>query len=238
MFCVECGREGPTTDGLCPTCFAKRHPLLDPPPYVDVPRCRECGALHLREGWVHTDVDLAIPQVLREAVPLRPPFAPASFDHSARAEDASNILLTVRARGRYADLEQSHEFRTRLRLKPSLCDVCTKRRSRYYAGIVQVRAEGRDLTARERRDIRSLVEDRMARRPPGSEEFVSRFEEVRGGLDAYVSTNALAKSLGREVAKAYGGHTTSTSKLYGRRGGKDLHRVTCLVRLPAAPSKG
>jgi len=231
VFCVECGREGPTTDGLCATCFAKRHPLLEARAHLDVSRCARCGSLRFREGWIRSRLDEAIPRILHEDIPIRWPYEAATFDYVMKPEDTSNLRLEVTATGRYGDLRQVQTFRTRLRLRPSLCDVCTKQRSRYYAGIVQVRAETRVLTRPEKQRVRAFVEARMGRRAEGSEDFVSRIEDVRGGLDFYVSTNTLAKSLGRDLAKAFGGTATSTSKLYGRRGGKDLHRVTSLVCL-------
>src|SRR5439155_173817 len=142
MFCVECGAEGPVYEGLCANCFRKRHPIVAPVEFVDVPRCQSCGSYRLRSGWTKADRDLVIPQLLREAMPPL-----------ARSEDP--------------------------------------------------------------------------------EAFVSRIEEVHGGLDCYVSTNALAKGLARDLAGAFGGTVTASPKLFGQRQGREVYRVTALVRLPA-----
>jgi len=231
MFCVECGAEGPTYEGLCAKDFTRKHPVVWPPDVLDVDRCSSCGSLRFRSGWSKLDRDLATMRLLRERIPAERPFERVSFTFVAREEDANNLSLTVKALGRFQDLESVQGFRTRLRIKPSLCDTCQKQRGRYYEGILQVRGEGRELTPAEVRAMRTFVAARVDR---GAEEgaFVSRIEELDGGLDFYVSANALGKNLARDIAEAFGGSVTSSPKLFGQRQGREVYRVTSLVRLP------
>ncbi len=233
MFCVECGAEGPVYQSVCASCFGKKRPLVQPPTYIDVPRCAQCGAFRFRSGWSRTEMDLAILELLREHVPVLPPFSKAVFTHEARPEDANNYFLTVKATGRFENLEQVQSFSVRLRMKPSICDTCARQAGRYFEGILQVRAEGRDLTKKETDAVRTLVLSRVERGRDAGGDFVSRMEEVHGGLDFYVSTNALGTRLAKEVADAFGGSVRASPKLYGEREGRELYRVTTLVRLPA-----
>lgn len=233
MFCVECGAEGPVYHSVCASCFAKKHPLVEPPAHLDVPRCQQCGSFHFRSGWSRVALDEAIGQLLRERVRPLPPFDHVSFTHTAREEDANNHFLTVTASGHFEDLRQTQAFRVRLRIKPSVCDTCQKQAGRYFEGILQVRAEDRDLTPKEIRAVRTLVLSRVDRSRDEGADFVSRTEEIHGGLDFYVSTNALGTRLAREVADAFGATVSASPKLYGQRQGKELYRVTTLVRLPA-----
>ena len=233
MFCVECGAEGPVYQGVCATCFAKKHPLVEPPTNLDAPRCAQCGAFHFRSGWSRVDLDLAIPQLLRERIRPLPPFEHVTFTHVAREEDANNYLVTVKASGRFEDLRQVQGFHVRLRIKPSACDTCQKQGGRYFEGILQVRAEDRDLTPRELRAVRTLVLSRIERGRDEGGDFISRTEEIHGGLDFYVSTNGLGMRLAKEIAETFGGTVAASPKLYGQREGKEVYRVTSLVRLPA-----
>ncbi len=232
MFCVECGAEGPTYEGLCAKCFSKKHPVVDPPQFLDIDRCTSCGSYRLGSGWSKMDRDMAISRLLRESVPARAPFQRVTFTHVAREEDTNNLALTVKALGRFEDLEVLRDFRVRARIKPSLCEICQKQKGRYYEGILQVRGDGRELTSREARAVRTFVAARVDRsREP--EAFVSRIEEVHGGLDFYVSTNAMGKTLARELADAFGGTMAASPKLFGQKEGREVYRVTSLVRLPA-----
>jgi nonsense-mediated mRNA decay protein 3 len=62
--------------------------------------------------------------------------------------------------------------------------------------------------------------------------FVTRIEEVRGGIDFYIGSSNDGRALATTLAKRHGTRVTETSKLVGRKDGKDLVRMTFLVRLP------
>jgi len=179
------------------------------------------------------DLDVAIPQLLREKVRALPPFEHVAFTHVAREEDANNYFLTVKASGRFEDLRQVQDFHVRLRIKPSVCDTCAKQAGRYFEGILQVRAEDRDLTPAEMRAVRTLVLARVERGRDEGGDFISRTEEIHGGLDFYVSTNGLGQRLAKELADTFGGTVSASPKLFGQREGKEIYRLTTLVRLPA-----
>ena len=232
MFCVECGTEEPVYEGLCAKCFLKKHPVVRPVELLDIARCTSCGSFRFRSGWSKVDRELALPQLLREAMPPLPPYERVGFTNVAREEDPNNIALTVKAVGRFRDLAPLQDFHLRVRIKPSICDTCQKQRGRYYEGILQVRGDDRDLMPREMRSVRTLVVARVDRSDDASA-FVTRIEEVHGGLDFYLSTNALAKRLARDVADTLGGTVSSSPKLYGQKQGREVYRVTALVRLAA-----
>ncbi len=233
MFCVECGREGPTHEGLCTVCFPKKHPLVRPPETMDAVVCADCGRVETDGEWARVDLDAAIPVLLRARVPVDPSATRYTFTHAARREDDRNFDLTVKCSARVHELEVVESFRTRLRVKREVCPTCSRRRSGYFEGILQVRAEGRPLTPEERDRLVASVETAVARRVgKGEEVFVSKVEHVRGGADVYLSSNALARVIARELADAFHGTVGSSPKLYGRRKGKDLYRVTYVVRIP------
>jgi len=232
MFCVECGTEGPVYEGLCAKCFLKKYPVVSPVELLDIARCTSCGSFRFRSGWSKVDRELALPQLLREAMPPRPPYERVGFTHVAREEDPNNLSLTVKAVGRYRDLAPLQDFHLRVRIKPSLCETCQKQRGRYYEGILQVRGDERELAPREVRAVRTFVVARVDRSDDATA-FVTRIEEVHGGLDFYVSRNALAKGLARDVAGAFGGTVSSSPKLYGQKQGREVYRLTALVRLAA-----
>src|SRR2546421_6936374 len=232
MFCVECGTEGPVYEGLCAKCFRKKYLVVQPIELLDVARCESCGSYRLRPGWSKVDRELALPQILREAMPPLAPYERVGFTQVTRDEDANNLALTVKAVGRFHDLAVVQDFHIRVRIKPSLCDSCQKQRGRYYEGILQVRGEDRELTSGEARALRAFVVARVDR-TESSEAFVSRIEEIHGGLDFYLSKNALAKGIARDVAGSFGGTVSASPKLYGQKEGREVYRVTALVRLAA-----
>ncbi|TLZ60451.1 MAG: hypothetical protein E6K13_08260 [Methanobacteriota archaeon] len=233
MFCVECGRDGPTIDGLCASCFRKRNPLLRAPDTIDAVVCSDCGRIEMESGWARVDLDVAIPRILKSRVPVDPRATRVTFTHTARREDDRNLALTVKAAAHVQDLEFVESFHTRLRVKRGLCPTCNRKHSNYYEGILQVRAEERPLTTEERDRLVAFIEAEVARRTgKGEEVFISKIEDVRGGADVYLSSNSTARTIARELADAFHGTVGSSPKLFGQKNGKDLYRVTFLVRIP------
>ena len=58
-------------------------------------------------------------------------------------------------------------------------------------------------------------------------------ELVTGGVDVYLSSMSLGKSLARELADHYCAETKESPKLVGQTtDGQDMYRITYLVRLP------
>src|SRR2546428_98595 len=95
MFCVECGAEGPTYQGLCARDFLKKHPVVAPPEVLDIERCTSCGSFRLKSGWSKIDRELALTGLLRETIPRLAPWDRGTFTHVAREEDASNLSESI-----------------------------------------------------------------------------------------------------------------------------------------------
>src|SRR2546425_6234778 len=163
MFCVECGAEGPTYQGLCARCFPKKHPVVSPPDLLDLERCTSCGSFRVGSGWSKVDRELALLALLREAVAVLPPWERVSFTQAAREEDPNNLALTVKALGRFGDLQSVQDFRVRVRIKPSLCDPCQKQRSRYYDPAPHARGPAPPPTPAPPRTVPPLVPARAQR---------------------------------------------------------------------------
>src|SRR2546428_10533864 len=117
MFCVECGAEGPTSQGLGARAFRKKHPVGAPPDVLDLDRCPSCGSLRLASGWSKIDRELALAGLLGETIRKLPPWERVTFTHVAREEDANNLSLTVKALGRFEALQSVQDFRVRVLIK-------------------------------------------------------------------------------------------------------------------------
>ncbi len=230
-FCVECGAEGKVYGGLCGRCLAERNTFFEVPENLDILECVHCHAYQVGGRWITADRGDAIRRALGGAVQIRPELASHDLEYTETPEDARNVLLTIEGRGRLDDIEVVEAHTARVRIKPGVCDVCSRRRGSYYEGILQVRATGRPLRPWEEVRVGELVGSRTHRRE-GRREFVAKEERVHGGVDYYLSSNALAKTLSKEVQAALGGAVTVSPKLHTRREGRDLYRVTYLVRLP------
>ena len=103
----------------------------------------------------------------------------------------------------------------------------------YYEAIIQVRPESAAMGEALMEEIKSYVRSRVGSQANATEGcFLSKEEEVHGGVDFYVSSNALARAIARELAKKFGGTIGSSPRLHGMVRGKEVYRVTYIVRIP------
>ena len=228
-FCVECGAEGTTLEGLCSDDFVKRRPLVRAPERMNVAKCAHCGKLELSRGWTAATVDDAIPGLLAAHVVKDRLVTKAEYTWASRQEHENILGLTVKANCRVGEWDLAASFRTKVRIRGGACPTCSKQRADYFVGIVQVRADGRPLTDEEGQRA-ARVADRAA---SGGEDFVSGIEPVRGGIDVKVGSNRLAKRLARDLAREFRGTVGSSATLHTQREGREMYRSTYVVRIPA-----
>ena len=228
-FCVECGRDGATLEGLCADDFVKKHPLVRAPERIDVARCVHCGRLELSRGWTDATVEDAIPGLLADNVVKDPHISSVSYTWTSRQEHEHIVGLSVKATGKVGAWDLGGSFRTKVRVRGGACPTCSKQRGDYFVGTVQVRAEGRALTDEEGRRAVGVAN----RSASGGEDFVSWVEPVRGGIDVKVGSNRFAKRLARDLAKEFRGTVGSSATLHTQREGREMYRSTYVVRVPA-----
>jgi nonsense-mediated mRNA decay protein 3 len=227
MFCVVCGAEGETYDGLCKECFISRGHFVEVPENVDVTLCAHCGAMMIGSHWEHiTDTtERAVQGAIRVSKGVE-------LDTTLQVEDEDerNFRVTV---GLHILLpDKDFEFfdtkQTRLRIKNGCCIECSRESGSYYEAVLQLRAKDRKLTQEEIDEVVAKAKKLAA----ASHSFVSKIETVKGGVDLYMGKNKDGKALSSLLVSTAGASTTETITLAGRKDGQDLYRWTLLVRLP------
>jgi len=232
MKCIVCGKRAPALGGLCTDCLSTRKRFLDVPEFCELTLCAHCGSVFLGRRWENSRGDrLELEDAARRAakisnedgvtvetaVKIRP-----VNEHNADAD----IEATVRIGKR--NLVQSG--RTRVRIRRAVCERCSKIHGKYYEAILQVRAAGRKLGREELVAVRRRVGELTKR--DDREDYVRMEEEVDGGLDFQLGKLMRGKAIVRALAQELGGKVTESSKIVGNKEGRELFRVTFLLRLP------
>lgn len=225
-FCVECGREGPTFEGVCADHFQRAHVLVRAPEYMDVERCAHCGRLRIGSRWAARTAEDALPDLIGIGVVTDAHVSAVRYTTEIRRRGERALEARTVATCTVGPWELAATFDTHVRIRSGACPTCSRQKGRFYVGTVQVRAEGRPLTDEEAREAQ-----RIAARSASGEEFVGEVEAVRGGIDMRVSSNAFAKRLAAELGKALGGSVGSSATLHTQREGREQYRATYAVRL-------
>ncbi|OGD45847.1 MAG: hypothetical protein A3K76_01860 [Euryarchaeota archaeon RBG_13_57_23] len=234
MFCVECGREGELVGALCRDCYSKKHVQPTIADHVDLTICAHCQSMQTDKGWEDIgSIRQAAEAAIEDSLVLPKDAKLSDFRVHLSEKDERNLEAKIAVMLVVQGHEFTRELLTIVRVKRGSCTECSKQQGRYYEAILQVRGPARTLPKHLEADVERLVRDRVgAMRKSSREVFLSKVEKVKGGLDFYFSTVNSARSVARELQEVYCAEFKGSSSLWGRRDGKDVYRMTYLVRLP------
>jgi len=234
MFCVECGKEGKTYDGLCEACHLAKRRFVSLPEVLDVQICCNCYAARIGKTWVDAvSAERAIRLAVEASLEKERSVTDADVRLDLTERDARNYLADVTVAFSTSDLSAEKNFKVSIRLKKDTCQRCGKKSGHYYEAIVQLRGPKEGARAGRLSAAREELLARIGKISSRNRElFISKEEKVSGGYDFYVSSSSIAKSLAKDLSKEFGATSKSSSSLVGKKDGQDLIRMTYLIRLP------
>jgi nonsense-mediated mRNA decay protein 3 len=234
MFCVECGNDGPIfREGVCLNCYLKSHTFTKGPKVIDLPICAHCNSYKYKNTWTSDLFGDVIRRVIKKNFQISRELEKVDINtecKDTKEGKSCNVFII----GSLDDVEINEEHELSVHLKKTVCDICSKRFGGYHEAIIQIRSESRDLTKKELGDIStavaSLVED--LRTKGNRALFITDIGEEHGGLDFYISERSAGLVIAKTIKDRYGGEIKQSSKNIGMKDGKQLFRMTYLVRLP------
>ncbi len=231
MFCVECGKEGELFKGLCSDCFLKKNVFVTIPKNIDADVCVQCGSWKKKRRWVAVEDEDFIREVILENIKRESEVSDLEVQISENFEDENNISVNVITRSTVLGLNAEEDYLTKVRIKRNICGECSKQHGGYWEAKVQLRGGKRDLDEDELNRALEIVDSEVSfREKRDRNAFVSKVENVHGGLDFYFGSNSLGKNISKKLASEFGGTIKESQKLVGKKEGKDIYRMTYVVR--------
>lgn len=233
MFCVDCGKEKKIfRDGSCLECYLKRHQFTTGPPVIDIPFCVHCGSFKYKNMWMGDTFDEVLNRWVKHTFTISKELRDPQIETVCQ-ERAEFIDCEVIIKGVIDDVEIKETHDLMIRLKNNVCDVCSKRFGGYHEAIIQLRADNRKLSRRELAELRLFVEEQVAflQEKGHRNLFITDVGEEHGGLDFYLSDKQAAYTIVKKTQESFGGNLKTSSKNIGMRNGRQIHRMTYLLRL-------
>lgn len=232
MFCVECGREEELIGSICKECYSKKHAIASLPDHVDLTLCAHCSSMETLKGWKDVgSMREAVDDAIRAALVLLKDAKVTDMKAELTQKDERNLQAEVSLLVTAGGAEFERRMSTIVRIKRGSCKECSKKQGNYYEAILQVRGPERNLPEQTEEEVQKLVKERVASmRRTSREVFVSKVERVKGGLDFFFSTIPAARGIARELENNMCAEYKESSSLWGRRDGKDIYRMTYMVR--------
>jgi len=206
--CPRCGAkstERKFVESFCLECF-RSFIDLDLPPAVEIPVCRQCDRIKLRE-WQEKAAG-AIGRFVLRACGIKEPGAKIHV-----TDGECRIEVVTKREGTVIEAEDH----VGIKYVQTICDRCSRASSGYYEAIIQLRGAS------------EKVEKMRAKMQPVLEQnsFISKIVECRRGVDFYVGSRKVAE----EALAEFGLRPIVSNKLYGVKDGQRIYRTTFSVRL-------
>lgn len=235
MQCPDCGREvDDLVGGSCARCAAERLDAVKVPESVPVVRCAHCGRYEETAGWSEPsgDKEADLLERVRRVVQVPADLSGLELGMAPHWQDERHLRVRVDVAGTFHGEPVAGAAETVAHVRNGVCGDCSRRHGGYFEAIIQVRGhEDRPLTDLD--DMERQVRDELNRLAGRDGAFFSKIDSVRGGLDFYVGSTEVARVLSRELVNKWGASHQETAKLVGKTSdGRDMYRVTMLVRLP------
>ena len=205
---------------------------------MDLPQCAHCKDYSMDGKWVtQPSVEAAVEEAAIQSIQVMEGAQVLEVGAEVIEADKLNFRVNMQLAVECKGLRVEEERDTIVRVKGSVCGRCSKIKGSYFESTLQIRSRDRKLTVSEVDAIldrvQAMVEEMAAE---NREVFISKLDRVvggAGGADVYLSSNSAGKVISRNLADQYGAEVKDTAKLLTKREGKDVYRVTYLVRLPA-----
>lgn len=234
-MCPLCGR--PSARGeICGTCRVAKTRWLECPARVRIVVCPTCGAHRQAGAWVDgrgETCDLVF-TIVRQSLSLHPELTGISLQLSQREKSPNRTLVECIVRGTLFSVPVEGTCEVEVEWKKEQCDRCSLISGNYYEGIVQLRAMGRKPAPREIEEARRIASETLGAMVASGERlaFITKWDEHRDGLDITVGSQRLGREIAHAITQSLGGKYSAHPKLVGEKAGRQLFRVTYLVRLP------
>ena len=234
-FCVKCGCDcEESLDGLCIDCWLDGRKLTTLPHHVDLKVCTNCGEFNFGDRWVKKDLAVAVQDAAADALGVIRDVQVESVSMAVDCEDTYVYVVNLHSVCNIMGYEAEDDASTIVRIKNNVCRRCSRQLGSYYEAILQIRTGSKELSPELREETLAMVENSVARQAATNRSlFITKMELVTGGVDVYLSSMSLGKSLARELSDHYCAETKESPKLVGQTtDGQDMYRLTYLVRLP------
>lgn len=235
MFCVECGKETEIyKQGLCTNCYIQQQNFVHSPQVIDLIQCSTCLSWKYKNMWYAEPFEKILHRVLKDQLTISKEVEKPTISFSCDPVDNTiPCQLTVSGLINDTQINENHELM--VRIKQTNCDVCSKQFGGYYEAILQLRPSSQKLSSKELIKLQTEVEELVstAQQQGARTLFITDMGKEHGGLDFFLSDKSIALKIAKKIIEAHGGEFKQSSSLVGMKDGREVYRMTYLVRLPS-----
>ncbi len=234
MFCVECGIDGEIyKDGVCIKCYLKNKKFSKGPEILDLPVCVHCQGYKYKNTWTNDLLGDILRKIIKNKFEISKELQNIDINIDF-IETPRGLECTVYISGLIQEKEINEEHDLLIRLRKTVCEICSRQFGGYHEAIIQVRTEKRKFSKEELINIKVTVEIIIENMQGKGNRtlFIADIAEEHGGLDFYISDKNAAFNISKMLLDKYGGFIKQSSTNTGMKDSKQIYKMTYLVRIP------
>ncbi len=230
--CPVCGKAIDGNLEMCPECYAERREIFWLDDIIELIKCPRCEFFKIKGRWREISFEKALIETVQASLRVHPEFEvdDVLINPLARGEVGKYVVrLEGLLDGEFVSVEKVVEVRVRR----EICKRCSREAGGYYESIVQIRADGRNVSDDELEVVRRIIDRVLEKERENQKAFISKIVERREGIDYYFGDRNIGRKISRLIADELGGKIIESKKIHTRKDGQDVYRFTYAVRLPA-----
>lgn len=232
-ICTKCGKKEVFLDGLCKKCYLNKNPLLISFKPVKILVCFCCRKYFSKGKWTGFR---KLEDVVKDIVQKRLVFNDDARINSFKLrpvipkyKEGPNVKVNIETEitvfGTYPGKKTvvKEEYVLPVKVIFILCPRCSRHKSGYFEGILQLRDVDDEV-------IDYAVDEARKQNQRGI--FITKKLKVRNGFDIYLTKRGYIHELARELLNKFGGETKLSKKLFSRdkQRSRDIYRINVLFR--------
>ncbi len=235
MYCVDCGKEKPIfKNGSCLECYINNHQFSQGPEVFHIFNCNYCGAYKYKSTWKNESFDEIVKRYVKNAFSFDPDLKNIAISLECQGKDET-IFCKVTITGTIENEEISEKQFVEIRVKPNVCDVCSKQFGGYHEAILQIRTSEKKMSTKQKDTIEqfltTLISSMQEKGNRGL--FITDINYEKTGIDFLLSDKQAAATIIKKAQDEFSGEITISSSNVGMKDGKQVYRMTYLLRLPS-----
>ena len=213
-FCPSCGVDIEDKQEFCLDCKPQESFEVKDLRF-DI--CERCLRYNFRNKWIPSkNVEEATTNVVAESVKNKVKKIKIKIPNVTMAAGV-NVDFKAVVETKEAEYEIPGRFLV------TICPKCSKDKTCYFEGILQLRNPKPDVIAYIKKRLNEVQPDGI---------YATKISEVRGGMDYYISSRKFLRKIGKELKTRFKGEFNESPQLFSRnhQTSKDIYRINTLFR--------
>jgi len=214
-FCVKCGKKTEKLkEALCSSCSDSHYSLSIKELSTKV--CLRCRKYLFQNKWLKAhNLDEIIKYIAKSSIKEKISVKTDIPEHYTKPGIEFDAAAIIKIR--------NNDYSVPIKILFTSCDRCSKENTKYFEGNLQLRTTDKEIIMFAEKLLKDAREKGI---------FVSKREEVKNGIDYYITSKSFIRKLAKELKKRFKGEITETATLFTRnkQTSRDVYRNTFLYK--------